>query len=126
MGCQYRPVLFLVHQKAARFSSIVEKQSKPNLPLELCSSGYTMSPPAPTSLSVVPFIPVSWRGRADSLSSADPCLICVILLIRPGPWQASGTHTKGNSTEMCPQISLSATPSPDSAATNQQYRASSS
>lgn len=54
------------------------------------------------------------------------CLICVILLIRPGPWQASGTHTKGNNTEMCPQISLSATPSSDSAATNQQYRASSS
>ena len=72
MGCQYRHVLFLVHQKAARFSSIVKKQSKPNLPLELCSRGYTMSPPAPTSLSVVPFIPVSWRGRADSLSSADP------------------------------------------------------
>lgn len=67
-----------------------------------------------------PFIPSSWRGTADSLSSAPRplCLISVIQLMRPGLWQAAGTYTKGGSTEMCPQISVtprSATPS-DSAA----------
>lgn len=52
----------------------------------------------------VPFIPSSWRGTADSLSSAPRplCLISVIQLMRLGPWQAAGTHTKGSSTEMCP------------------------
>lgn len=67
-----------------------------------------------------PFIPSSWRGTADSLSSAPRplCLISVIRLMRPGLWQAAGTYTKGGGTEMCPQISVtprSATPS-DSAA----------
>lgn len=52
----------------------------------------------------VPFIQSSWRGRADSLSSAARplCLISVIQLMRLGPWQAAGTHTKGNGAEMCP------------------------
>ena len=54
----------------------------------------------------VPFIPGSWRGGADSLSSAARplCLISVILLMRPGPWQASGAHTKAYSVEMCPTL----------------------
>lgn len=57
----------------------------------------------------VPFIPSSWRGTADSLSSAPRplCLISVIQLMRLGLWQAAGTHTKGSSTEMCPEISVS-------------------
>lgn len=52
----------------------------------------------------VPFIPSSWRGTADSLSSAPRplCLISVIQLMRLGLWQAAGTYTKGSSAEMCP------------------------
>lgn len=52
----------------------------------------------------VPFIPSSWRGTADSLSSAPRplCLISVIQLMRLGLWQAAGMHTKGSSTEICP------------------------
>lgn len=73
-------------------------------------ASYTMScaaplpplPTPPTSLSALPFIPYSWRGTADSLSSAPRPrrLISVIQLMRPGLWQAAGTYTKGP-TQIC-------------------------
>lgn len=114
--CQHKRARTL--QSATHFSFMTNQESKKpplgtrrQLHNVLCCPHFTIR---------APFIPNSWRGTADSLSSAPRplCLISVIQLMRPGLWQAAGTYTKGGSSEMCPQISVTphgATPS-DSAA----------